>query len=97
MKKWMALVLACCLAAGLGCAGAEDPGTEPAWGYQFDFTLRLDTEALSPSLREHAQGYADLMEALRFEGSYVKSLRHGFFDLRLNVIPTSRQAKPISF
>ena len=97
MKKWIALMLACCLAAGLGCAGAEDPGTEPGRGYQFDFTLRLNTEALSPSLRERAQGYADLMEALRFEGSYAQSLTHDFFDLRLNVIPNSRQAKPISF
>ena len=97
MKKWISLMLMCCLLAGLGSACAEDPETEPGWGYQFDFTVRLNTEALSPAIRERARGYADLMEALRFEGSYVKSMTHDFFDLRLKVSPVHRSAKPISF
>lgn len=97
IKKWMSLALTCLLlAAGLP-ARAEDPGTEAGMGYHFDFTVRLNTEALSPALREHAQGYADLLESLRFEGSYAWSLSHQIFDLHFTIQPTSQRARPISF
>lgn len=96
MRKWMALALVFCLLTGLLPALAEDPGTEPGEGFRFEFTVRLNTEALSPTLRERFQGYADLMEALRFEGTYVRSLAHSVFDLHLTIRPTSTRATPIT-
>ena len=96
MKKWISLVVACCLLTGVGLGRASDPGTEPGRGYQFDFIVRLNTETLSPLLQKRFQGYADLLDALHFEGSFVKSLTHGSFDLHLTISPINQQAKPIS-
>ena len=61
----------------------------PGEGYEFDFTLRLYPEAFSGSLQEHVRGYADLLEALRFKGTYTWALNGMSFELKLSVIPVS--------
>ncbi len=110
MKKWMSLMLLVCLLAnalpGLAessaptaspeAGDAEVRGTEPAAGYDFDFILRLHPDALSPSLAGHASGYASLLEALRFHGSYIWSTVEPGFDFNLSIIPVDSRGAPIS-
>lgn len=100
MKKLISLALILCLLTGAVPAPAETAaytlGWEPAAGYVFDFTLRLHPESLSEPLRKKASGYADLLDALRFQGSVVWSLVDSHFDLNLSVIPADRAAEPVS-
>ena len=88
--------------AGMKNEGAEEKaeeerGVEPAAGYSFDFILRLHPEALSPSVAGRAAGYADLLEALRFHGSYVWSTVEPGFDFNLSVIPVDSRGEPVTF
>ena len=74
----------------------EERGVEPAAGYDFDFILRLHPEALSADLAERAAGYASLLEALRFHGSYIWSTVEPGFDFNLSIIPVDSRGDPIS-
>ena len=107
MKKLISLVLFMCVLGGgiLTVAESSDktthvntkePDIEPAAGCDFDFILRLHPEALSGSLARQAEGYADLLEAVRFHGSYVWSLGLPGFELNLSVIPIDSRGEPIS-
>lgn len=100
MKRLISLILLACLLAACVPAWAEEgsmgfnPAADetkltwaPGWGYNFDFTVKLHPEALSPALREKAQGYADLLGALRFRGSYAKIYDGMSFELKLYVTP----------
>ena len=100
MKKLISLVL-CLLTVYLSASvQAETEGSasrDPAVGYSFDFFLRLHPEALSDSMSEQAQGYADLLQSLRFHGTYIRSLRDTSFELNASIIPVDSRGKPISF
>ena len=102
MKKLISLALCLCLLmAGLpACVQAENGEADdirvPASGYSFDFILRLHPEALSDSVSEKAGGYADLLQSLRFHGTYVWSMDDGF-ELNVSVIPVDSRGEPISF
>ncbi len=109
MKKLVSLMLCLFLLTGSFSAFAEatalppDAADEepvlmdPAAGYTFDFILRLHPEALSGRLAAQAQGYADLLEAIRFHGSYLWSLgENPCFELNLSIIPVDSRADPIS-
>ena len=61
----------------------------PGAGYEFDFTMRVHPDSFSGSLKNNMQGYADLLEALRFRGSCSWALSGESFDLNLSVIPVS--------
>ena len=111
MKKMISLLLCVCILSGLLPAIAEtvventpakpvkteEPDIEPAAGFDFDFIVRLHPEALSDSLARQAAGYADLLEAVRFHGSYVWSLGLPGFELELSVIPVDSRGDPITF
>ena len=112
MRKLIALLLALCVLSGLLTAFAEGdadqeaegdrfedwdpPKDEPAGGMKFDFILRLHPENLSGELGEKAKGYAELLNALRFHGTYAQSLESDVFDLSLSVIPVDSRAEPIT-
>ena len=69
---------------------------EPAEGVDFDFILRLHPEALSGEMAKQAEGYAALLSALRFRGSFVRSKINDVFNLELSIIPTDSRAGAIS-
>ena len=94
MKKILSLLLICSLICLFSPALGEQ---EAARTYAFRFTMQLQESALSPGLRERARGYADLLDALRFEGTLSHSLSSSAFDLHLSVIPLDPDAAPLSF
>ena len=63
----LSLLLICSLICLFSPALGEQ---EAARTYAFRFTMQLQESALSPGLRERARGYADLLDALRFEGKF---------------------------
>ena len=107
MKKLISMILFVCLLGNLVPAAAEsavedapveaeEPDIEPAAGCNFDFILRLHPEALAGSLARQAEGYADLLESLRFHGSYIWSLGLPGFELNLSIIPVDSRGDPIT-
>lgn len=107
MRKLVCLLLTLALAAGLTPAGAEEekvpiPNADaveavmlPAKGYDFDFTLRLHPEALSADLQDRVQGYAELLEALRFQGHVRWAETGEVFDMTVSIVPTAAGAGSI--
>lgn len=94
-KQFIVLCLLCCLlvAGAFPAAGAEKkgpPAMVAAVKYDFDFLVRLHPEAFSGNIRRQIDGYADLLTALRFEGSLTLAKKSDNFDLQLSVIPVSR-------
>ena len=94
-KQFIVLCLFCCLlvAGAFPAAGAEKkgpPAMVAALKYDFDFLVRLHPEAFSGNIRRQMDGYADLLTALRFEGSLTLAKKSDNFDLQLSVIPVSR-------
>ncbi|MBQ3705711.1 MAG: hypothetical protein II888_04580 [Clostridia bacterium] len=89
IRKFISALMICCLlAAGLP-AGARAGDMLPAEGFDFDFTLRLQPEAASSLPAEKAAGYAALLGALRFEGSFVRGTEQEINDLNLRITPVS--------
>ena len=93
-KRLMALLLLMALAAACLPASAEE-ADPPAEGFRFSFTLHLNRDALSPALQDHAEGYAELLDALRFEGTWAHAVSAELFELRLSVIPLHPDASPV--
>jgi len=89
VKRLISLALLLCLLAGIFPAAAENAETVSGTGYDFDFTARLNPEAFSKKLRNSAQGYADLLEALRFQGSIVWDDSRENFKVSLSIIPVA--------
>ena len=58
-------------------------------GYKFDFVLRLHPEAISEKQQKKMEGYADLLQSLRFTGSFTRALNGEDFELKLSIIPIS--------
>ncbi len=90
MKKIVSVMMLFCLLAGCIPAGAQAADLLPAAGYDFDFVLRLHPEAFSEEARKKIDGYAALLEALRFRGSLVWAREEDNFDLHFQVIPVTR-------
>ena len=80
--------------SSLGAAEAaeEEIRMIPGEGYSFDFTLRLHPEAFSAKLQARMTGYVDLLQALRFQGTFVRALEEEVFELKLSVIPVNYTA-----
>jgi hypothetical protein len=108
MRKLISLALCLCLLSGLlpafaGEAERKEPAAETEWeteaaeGYDFSLILRLHPEAFSGAMRKSAEGYAELLQAIRLQGSFVHARESDNFDLRVSVIPVDSRAKPVSF
>ena len=77
-------------------AEEELPEEEPAEAFRFSFTLSLNDAAFPSAQKDLLKGYADLFDALRFEGTWAHSLSSSAFDLHLSVIPLDPEAAPVS-
>lgn len=95
MRKCLSLLLAFALLCF--CLPASAAEKEAAQAWSFSFSLHLNEEAVSSGLRDRARGYAALFDALRFEGTYARSLSSSAFELQLSVIPVDPEASPVSF
>ena len=95
MRKCLSLLLAFALLCF--CLPASAAEKEAAQAWSFSFSLHLNEEAVSSGLRSRARGYAALFDALRFEGTYARSLSSSAFELQLSVIPVDPEASPVSF
>ena len=103
MKKLISLTLCLCLLTAVfftsvcstACAKAEV--TKHVSGVDFDFFLRLHPEALSGVKVKQAQGYADLLQTVRFHGTFLWYPQYRIFDLSVSVIPVDSRGDPISF
>ena len=103
MKKLMSLALCLCLltvaafSSGQSAACAEADPAKQNFGYDFDFILRLRPEAFSGAMAKQAHGYEELLQSIRFHGSYLQAPMYGMFDLSVSVIPLDSRGEPISF
>ena len=73
---------------------AESPRT--VTGVDFDFRLALNTEAFPPAQHTRIRGYADLLEALSFRGSFFYEPESRILDLSLEICPVDPQASPVA-
>ncbi len=95
MKKLISMIMILCLAAGFLSAGAKAEYRTPAEKYDFDFTLRLHADAFPAKLRARMEGYAELLEALRFRGTLIWAKDGSDFDLQLYIIPGNDEGAAI--
>ncbi len=95
MKKLISMIMVLCLAAGFLSAGAKAEYRTPAEKYDFDFTLRLHADAFPEKLRARMEGYAELLEALRFRGTLIWAKDGSDFDLQLYIIPGNDEGAAI--
>lgn len=95
MKKLISMIMVLCLAAGFLSAGAKAEYRTPAEKYDFDFMLRLHADAFPEKLRERMEGYAELLEALRFRGTLIWAKDGSDFDLQLYIIPGNDEGAAI--
>jgi len=99
VKKLISLLLLVCILAG-GLAGAEEPDEPPmlpANGYTFDFELKMHPEAFQDGTNERILGYSELMDALRFQGTFYWTDDWNIFDLELSVIPKTKPEAALDF
>ena len=106
MKRLISLLLMICLLAPGTAVRAEEEMEEapavrteeereevpmvPGHGYSFDFEVQLHPEAFSDGGNERIRGYAELVGALRFEGTFQWVDNWDVFDLNLRIIPKTR-------
>ncbi len=102
MKKLILWGLMICMLAAALPAGAEEVADRSAddiylagEGCDFEFILLLHPEAFSEKIREHMEGYDDLLRSLRFQGSLTWTDVISTFDLQLSIIPNDTWAEPI--
>lgn len=94
MRKFLALTLAGILLLGAVCAAAEDAAPV----YSYDFNLRFEINPLAYPFRErqHAQGYADLLDLLEIKGTMARCPRTASADVKVELIPRTNPAAVVA-
>ena len=96
MRRLLAAALTLALVILTGFSAFAE-GEQEIFSYDFDIRLHLDAEMLPFREREHAQGYADLLELLEFKGNFSYCPSQDSSDLYIDVIPLSNPSSAISF
>ena len=88
MKRLIALWIALIMILAGTAAAAEDSAKEKpeVFSYDYDLRFQLDTETFPRRERRHAQGYADLLNALEFRGNFTWIPKTKSMDLRLEIV-----------
>lgn len=74
-------------------AAAEE--TAPVTGYDFDLRFQLNREGLSSVRDKRLLGYADLLDALSFHGSFFYDRDSRAVDFSLDILPDDPDAEPL--
>lgn len=86
MKRLIASLLACVMVLGTVAAIADADG-DRIFCYDFDLQFHLNANLFSLHDRQMMQGYADLLEVLRFKGNIAWTKDGRFLDLHLELVP----------
>ena len=95
-KRFLSILLTVCLLCAALPAAFGEALSEPVLSWRFSFQLKANPEAVALPLRQRAQGYAALLDSLRFEGTIAVAPLRDAFDLTLSVIPLDPFAGPVS-
>ena len=98
MKKTLCLLLALffCLSAAAAPVQAAAEDVPTVAGYDFRLRVKTDTDHLNADSRERVKGYAELLEALEYEGTFYYYAPERALDLRLTLRPLAENAEPVS-
>ncbi len=96
MKRFLVLFFALHLLI-CSCVPACGEAPSDVVSYDFDFHVRLNADVFSPRLRNHMQGYADLLNMLELKGNIIWNNASGSLDLTGELIPTGNPSAAISF
>lgn len=99
MKRFLSLLLVLSLTLAAFPAHAVDyvytEGAD-AYGYDFDLFFSLNRDAF-PENRNHARGYADLLDILELKGRVITCPEWDSIEMDLSVIPTTNPAAALNF
>ena len=91
--RLLAWLLALCLISSVGFSEGE---LLPARGYRFQLTMHLNDPAGEKGGRSSLSGYADLLDALVFEGTWAQAVDSDEMDLHLVLRPVDPAADPLT-